>query len=72
MTKIRGPLAAVADALPVRYRTRFGAICAALGVLVSIAAVVFADSPEVAVIVQILTALGVVVPDDPDGSQDAE
>lgn len=66
MSKLRGPLAALANTLPVRYRTRFGAVCAALGVIVSVAAIVYADSPEVAVIVQILTALGVVVPDDSD------
>ncbi|QXE37114.1 hypothetical protein KQY30_25740 [Streptomyces sp. GMY02] len=69
MSKIRGPIAAVVNALPVRYRTRVGAVIAALGVLVSIGAVVFTDQPEVAVIVQFLTALGVVVPDD---SEDAE
>ncbi|MCJ0870248.1 hypothetical protein [Streptomyces sp. AP-93] len=50
--------------LPVRYRTRAGAILAAIGVAVSVAAIVYADSPEVAVIVQILTALGVVAPSD--------
>ncbi|MER6314634.1 hypothetical protein ABT237_12805 [Streptomyces sp. NPDC001581] len=48
--------------LPVRYRTRAGAILAAIGVAVSVAAIVYADSPEVAVIVQVLTALGVVAP----------
>ncbi|MEU7643365.1 DUF7439 family protein [Streptomyces huasconensis] len=54
--------------LPVRYRSRVGAFLAALGVVVSIASIVYADSPEVAVIVQIMTALGVVAPseDGPD------
>ncbi|MFJ8583567.1 hypothetical protein ACIRD2_02765 [Streptomyces sp. NPDC093595] len=52
--------------LPVRYRTRVGAVLAAVGVLVSIASIVYADSPEVAVIVQILTALGVVETGSPD------
>ncbi|MET9642500.1 DUF7439 family protein [Streptomyces syringium] len=52
--------------LPVRYRTRVGAVLAAVGVLVSIASIVYADSPEVAVIVQILTALGVVETGSPE------
>ncbi|MFI5763905.1 hypothetical protein ACIA8F_23570 [Streptomyces sp. NPDC051563] len=52
--------------LPVRYRTRAGAILAAIGVAVSVAAIVYADSPEVAVIVQIMTALGVVAPAESD------
>ncbi|WP_411120613.1 hypothetical protein [Streptomyces sp. x-19] len=72
MNKIRGPIAGIVNALPVRYRTRVGATIAGLGVLVSIAAVVFADRAEVAVIVQFLTAIGVVVPDDSDSAEDAE
>ncbi|MGC4928087.1 DUF7439 family protein [Streptomyces sp. DT117] len=60
MNKLRGPMAALVGSLPVRYRSRVGAVLAALGIVVSIAAIVYADSPEVAVIVQILTALGVV------------
>ncbi|MFF3017125.1 hypothetical protein [Streptomyces sp. NPDC057939] len=55
--------------LPVRYRTRAGAILAAIGVAVSVASIVYADSPEVAVIVQVLTALGVVAPSE---DEDAE
>ncbi|NEA50464.1 hypothetical protein [Streptomyces sp. SID10815] len=69
MNKIRGPIAGIISALPVRYRTRVGAVVAGLGVLVSFAAVVFADRPEVAVIVQFLTAIGVVVPDDTDDGE---
>ncbi|MFI5942212.1 hypothetical protein ACIBCB_18410 [Streptomyces uncialis] len=64
MSKLRGPIAALVASLPVRYRSRAGAALAALGVLVSIAAIVYADSPEVAVIIQLLTALGVVAPDE--------
>ncbi|GAB2329219.1 DUF7439 family protein [Streptomyces variabilis] len=64
MSRRRGPVAALINALPVRYRSRAGAALAALGVIVSIAAVAYADKPEVAVIVQILTALGVVAPTD--------
>ncbi|MEU3709018.1 DUF7439 family protein [Streptomyces catenulae] len=50
--------------LPVRYRSRVGAVLAALGVVVSVLSVACADRPEVAVIVQILTALGVVAPSE--------
>ncbi|MGW6745428.1 DUF7439 family protein [Streptomyces sp. NPDC055025] len=64
MNKIRGPIAGIVNALPVRYRTRAGAVIAALGVLVSITAVVFTDRPEVAVVVQFLTAIGAIAPDD--------
>lgn len=55
--------------LPVRYRTRAGAILAVIGVVVSVAAIVYADSPEVAVIVQIMTALGVVAPSESDDTE---
>ncbi|MEU5433812.1 hypothetical protein AB0G73_10585 [Streptomyces sp. NPDC020719] len=66
MSKMRlpGPQPSFLALLPVRYRTRAGAALAALGVIVSVAAVVYADRPEVAVIVQVLTALGVVAPTD--------
>ncbi|RPF45752.1 hypothetical protein EDD96_2316 [Streptomyces sp. Ag109_G2-6] len=60
MSKHRKPVAAVLSALPVRYRSRAGAVVAALGVIVSIAATVYADRPEVALIVQVATALGLV------------
>ncbi|WP_372407190.1 hypothetical protein [Streptomyces luteireticuli] len=53
---------ALLEALPVRYRSRAGAVFAGLGVVVSIASIALADTPEIAVIVQILTALGVVAP----------
>ncbi|MYT31761.1 MULTISPECIES: hypothetical protein [unclassified Streptomyces] len=72
-TKIPGfkPINLV-NLLPVRYRSRVGAVFAVLGVVVSIVSIVYADSPEVAVIVQILTALGVVAPteDEPDDQVD--
>ncbi|WP_328310275.1 hypothetical protein OG432_11070 [Streptomyces sp. NBC_00442] len=58
--------------LPVRYRTRVGAVLSAVGVAVSIAAIVYADSPEVAVIVQILTALGVVAPSEDDSLEESQ
>ncbi|NUK41796.1 hypothetical protein HRW13_13065 [Streptomyces lunaelactis] len=60
MSKHRKPAAVFLSVLPVRYRSRVGAVFAALGILVSIAAIVYADKPEVALIVQIATALGLV------------
>ncbi|MER7109680.1 DUF7439 family protein [Streptomyces sp. NPDC000229] len=60
MNKHRKPMGVFLSALPVRYRSRAGAVIAALGVLVSIAAIVYADKPEVALIVQVATALGLV------------
>ncbi|SNS50646.1 DUF7439 family protein [Actinacidiphila glaucinigra] len=64
MSKHRKPVAAFLSFLPVRYRSRAGAIVAALGVLVSVLAIVYADRPEVALIIQVATALGLV--DGPD------
>ncbi|MFJ1932611.1 hypothetical protein ACIOGZ_08025 [Kitasatospora sp. NPDC088160] len=52
--------------LPVRYRSRAGAVLALIGVIVSALAVAYADRPEIALAVQILTALGVVAPDESD------
>ncbi|MFI0985014.1 DUF7439 family protein [Streptomyces exfoliatus] len=66
MSKAHGPLAAFVSSLPVRYRSRAGAVIAALGVVVSVAAIVYADKPEVAVIVQVATALGLVEDSDPE------
>jgi len=59
----RSPLRLILSALPVRYRSRAGAVIAALGVLVSVAAILYADRPEVALIVQVATAIGLVGPD---------
>ncbi|MEU6959581.1 DUF7439 family protein [Streptomyces chrestomyceticus] len=67
MSKMRVPGAvpvSLLSALPVRYRSRVGAVLAALGVIVSILSVACADKPEIAVIIQIATALGVVAPVD--------
>ncbi|MGW0705079.1 DUF7439 family protein [Streptomyces sp. NPDC002643] len=64
MSKHRRPASLLLSVMPVRYRSRAGAVIAALGVMVSVAAIVYADKPEVAVIVQIATALGVVEPSD--------
>ncbi|WP_217129363.1 hypothetical protein [Streptomyces sp. AC558_RSS880] len=60
MSKHRKPAAVFLSVLPVRYRSRVGAVFAALGVLVSVAAIVYADKPEVALIVQVATSLGLV------------
>ncbi|MFF4244295.1 hypothetical protein ACFYY2_07445 [Streptomyces sp. NPDC001822] len=68
-TRITGPLALIVSTLPVRYRSRVGALLAALGVLVSVLAVTYADRPEVALIVQIVTALGLVEGSAPDGEE---
>ncbi|PPT14801.1 DUF7439 family protein [Streptomyces cinnamoneus] len=59
----------VLSMLPVRYRTRVGAILALVGVIVSALAVAYADRPEIALAVQVLTALGVVAPDEPDQTE---
>ncbi|MGP3686252.1 DUF7439 family protein [Streptomyces sp. IBSNAI002] len=59
----------VLSLLPVRYRSRAGAFLAALGVIVSVCAIVYADKPEVAVIVQIATALGLVESPDSDTTE---
>lgn len=75
MSKVQTPgfkPISLAALLPVRYRSRVGAFLAALGVVVSIASIVYADSPEVAVIVQIMTALGVVAPSEDDSPQDPQ
>ncbi|MFK0099249.1 hypothetical protein [Streptomyces sp. NPDC091040] len=66
MSKHRKPVAAFLSTLPVRYRSRVAAIVAALGVVVSAVAVVYADRPEVALIVQVATSLGLVDGDGPD------
>ncbi|MGV9312580.1 DUF7439 family protein [Streptomyces sp. NPDC003691] len=66
MTKLRGPAAAILAALPVRYRSRATAVIAALGVVVSAVAIVYADRPEVALIVQVATSIGLI--DDPESS----
>jgi hypothetical protein len=60
VSKHRKPAAVFLSVLPVRYRSRVGAVFAALGVLVSVAAIVYADKPEVALIVQVATSLGLV------------
>ncbi|NWF28258.1 hypothetical protein HW130_18620 [Streptomyces sp. PKU-EA00015] len=67
MSKHRRPASVLVSVLPVRYRSRVAAVLSAVGVIVSIAAVVYADKPEVALIVQIATSLGLV-----DGSDSEE
>ncbi|MGW3336218.1 DUF7439 family protein [Streptomyces sp. NPDC001009] len=60
MSKHRKPVAAALSLMPTRYRSRAGAVVAALGVIVSVLATLYADRPEVALIVQVATALGIV------------
>ncbi|MER5632176.1 DUF7439 family protein [Streptomyces nitrosporeus] len=60
MSKLKGAAALLVNRLPTRYRSRVGAVLAAAGVVVSVLAVVCADRPEVAVIVQMATSLGLV------------
>ncbi|MFF9644721.1 DUF7439 family protein [Kitasatospora aureofaciens] len=55
--------------LPVRYRSRAGAVLALLGVIVSALAVAYTDRPEIALAMQVLTALGVVAPSEPDQTE---
>jgi hypothetical protein len=56
----RKAVSLVVSHLPTRYRSKTGLVTAALGVIVSLAAVLATDHPEVAVAVQALTALGFV------------
>ncbi|MGW0861308.1 DUF7439 family protein [Streptomyces sp. NPDC002611] len=46
--------------LPTRYRSKKGLVAAALGVIVSLGAILATDHPEAAVAIQALTALGFV------------
>ncbi|MCX5237215.1 hypothetical protein OG824_18615 [Streptomyces prunicolor] len=69
MSKHRRPASVLVSVLPVRYRTRIGAVLSALGVIVSVAAIVYADRPEVALIVQVATALGLVEGSDSDETE---
>lgn len=48
----------VAQALPTKYKSKAGLAAAALGLLVSLAAVYGADRPEVAAVIQALTVYG--------------
>ncbi|WP_438470801.1 DUF7439 family protein [Streptomyces asiaticus] len=59
-TKLTGAAKFLFDHLPTRYRSKAGLIIAALGVVVSILTVAATDHPEVAVVIQALTALGFV------------
>ncbi|KOG26826.1 DUF7439 family protein [Streptomyces viridochromogenes] len=67
MSKHRRLAPLLVSVLPVRYRSRVAAVLSAVGVIVSVAAVVYADKPEVALIVQIATSLGLV--DRPDSGE---
>ena len=73
-TKLSGVASALFTALPTRYRSTFGLITSALAVVASILAVVVVDHPEVAIVLQVLTALGFVerpssAPEDSDAQE---
>jgi hypothetical protein len=57
-------LGAIARALPTKYRGKAGLVAATLGVLLSVAAVVGTDYPQVALAIQALTAFGFVEQSD--------
>ncbi|MEU9795076.1 hypothetical protein AB0E27_31575 [Streptomyces sparsogenes] len=57
-------LGLIARALPTKYRSKAGLIAAILGVILSAAAVVGTDYPQVALVIQALTALGFVESSD--------
>ncbi|MFF3249747.1 hypothetical protein ACFYWP_01785 [Actinacidiphila glaucinigra] len=59
-SKLSGVAALVVEHLPTRYRSKVGLVTAALGVIVSLLSVVATDHPEVAIVIQALTALGFV------------
>jgi hypothetical protein len=53
-------LGAIARALPTKYKSKTGLVTAALGVAVSLAVYFETDYPQLALVVQALTALGYV------------
>ncbi|MFI5863573.1 hypothetical protein [Streptomyces sp. NPDC051546] len=59
-------LSIIARALPTRYKSKAGLAASVLGVILSVAAVIATDHPEVAVALQALTAFGFVEQSDPE------
>ncbi|MGW3323871.1 DUF7439 family protein [Streptomyces virginiae] len=55
---------AIARALPTKYKSRTGQVASILGVVLSVAAILATDYPEVAVALQALTAFGFVEQSD--------
>ncbi|MEU9605471.1 hypothetical protein [Streptomyces sp. NPDC048057] len=53
-------LGAIARALPTRYKSKAGLVAAVAGVALSVAALLATDYPQIAVIIQTLTAFGFV------------
>ncbi|MEU8133226.1 DUF7439 family protein [Streptodolium elevatio] len=58
--KFSGVAASIVGLLPTRYRSKVGLAAALVGVVVSAVALESADHPEVAIVIQALTALGFV------------
>ncbi|AXQ62352.1 hypothetical protein SEA_TRVXSCOTT_26 [Streptomyces phage TrvxScott] len=53
-------LSVITRALPTKYKSKAGLIAAVAGLVVSVAAIVGTDHPEVAAVIQALTAFGFV------------
>ncbi|MFH8414345.1 DUF7439 family protein [Streptomyces collinus] len=53
-------LGVIARALPTKYKSKAGLVAAVVGLVVSVAAIVGTDYPEVAAVIQALTAFGFV------------
>ncbi|MEU0344252.1 hypothetical protein ABZ092_36260 [Streptomyces bobili] len=56
-------LGVITRALPTKYKSKAGLVSAIVGLLVSLAAVLGTDYPQLAVVVQALTAFGFVESD---------
>lgn len=53
-------LGVITRALPTKYKSKAGLVAAIVGLAVSVAAIVGTDHPEVAAVIQALTAFGFV------------
>ncbi|MFF7800263.1 DUF7439 family protein [Streptomyces olivaceus] len=53
-------LGVITRALPTKYKSKAGLVAALVGLAVSVAAIVGTDHPEVAAVIQALTAFGFV------------
>lgn len=56
-------LRVIARTLPTKYKSKTGLVAALVGLVLSVAAIVGTDHPEVAAVIQALTAFGFVEPD---------
>lgn len=53
-------LGVIARALPTKYKSKAGLVAAVVGLVISVAAIVGTDHPEIAAVIQALTAFGFV------------